>query len=182
MNLDNLGAPSTIRLSDGRYRMYFRGGIENPNFWNGQQSYILSATSPDALEFTIDRGIRVDPSYFTDGDTGAPPGYERNQIHWVDGNDATLNADGSVQLYFFSGFCFGLCMAISGDGLEFTDYQQVMSELVTPMNELADGNGRTPGDPSVVTTLNGQEMMYFGQGGHDVDPRELWGVYIAKIK
>ena len=182
INLNNLGAPSTIRLSDGRYRMYFRGGIEDSTFWNGQQSYVFSASSIDALEFTVDPGIRVDPSHFSDGGTGAPPGYGRNKIHWVDGNDATLEPDGSVHLYFFSGFCFGLCMAISEDGLEFNNYEQVMSELVTPMNELAGGNGRIPGDPSILRTSNDQRMMYFGQGGHDVEPRELWGVYIAEIK
>ena len=182
INLNNLGAPSTIRLSNGTYRMYFRGGIEDTTYWNGQRSYVFSASSPNAFEFTIDPGIRVDPSNFIDGGTGAPPGYERDRIHWVDGNDATLEPNGSVQLYFFSGFCFGLCMAISEDGLEFKNYEQVMSELVTPMNELANGNGRTPGDPSVLRTSNGQRLMYFGQGGHDVEPRELWGVYIAEIK
>jgi hypothetical protein len=182
INLNNLGAPSTIRLSDGTYRMYFRGGIEDSAFWNGQQSYVFSASSLDALEFIVDPGIRVDPSQFNDGGTGAPPGYERGKIHWVDGNDATLEPDGSVQLYFFSGFCFGLCMAISEDGLEFNNYEQVMSELVTPMNELAGGNGRIPGDPSILRTSNDQRIMYFGQGGHDVEPHELWGVYIAEIK
>ena len=182
INLNNLGAPSTIRLSDGTYRMYFRGGIEDSAFWNGQQSYVFSASSLDAFEFIVDPGIRVDPSQFNDGGTGAPPGYERGKIHWVDGNDATLEPDGSVQLYFFSGFCFGLCMAISEDGLEFNNYEQVMSELVTPMNELAGGNGRIPGDPSILRTSNDQRIMYFGQGGHDVEPHELWGVYIAEIK
>ena len=124
----------------------------------------------------------MNPSHFNDGGTGAPPGYGRDKIHWVDGNDATLEPDDSVHLYFFSGFCFGLCMAISEDGLEFNNYEQVMSELVTPMNELAGGNGRIPGDPSILRTSNDQRMMYFGQGGHDVEPRELWGVYIAEIK
>ena len=182
INLNNLGAPSTIRLSNGTYRMYFRGGIEDSTYWNGQRSYVFSASSPNAFEFTIDPGIRVDPSNFIDGGTGAPPGYGRDKIHWVDGNDATLEPNGSVQLYFFSGFCFGLCMAISEDGLEFNNYEQVMSEQVTPMNELANGNGRIPGDPSVLRTSDDQRLMYFGQGGHDVEPRELWGVYIAEIK
>ena len=182
INLDNLGAPSTIRLSDGRYRMYFRGGVEDSTFWNGQQSYVFSASSSDALDFSVDPGVRMDPSQFSDGGTGAPPGYGRDKIHWVDGNDATVEPNGSVQLYFFSGFCFGLCMATSEDGLEFNNYQQVMSELVTPMNELTGGTGRSPGDPSILRTSTGERMMYFGQGGHDVEPREFWGVYIAGIK
>ena len=180
--LNNLGAPSIIRLSDGKYRMYFRGGIEDPTFWNGQKAYVFSASSLDALEFTIDSGIRVDPSDFNDGGTGAPSGYVREKIHWIDGSYATLEPDGSVQLYFFAGFCFGLCMASSEDGLKFDNYEQVLSELVTPMNELAAGNGRIPGDPSILRTANEQRIMYFGQGGHDVEPRELWGVYIAESK
>ena len=180
--LDNLGAPSVVNLPNGGYRLYFRGGTEDASFWNGQKAFILSATSEDGLHFEIDPGFRVDPSQFSDGDSGAPNQYPRDKVHWVDGDEAVVGDDGRIRLYFFAGFCFGLCMGSSDDGLEFNSYQQVMSEESTPLNDLAGGVGRIPGDPTVLQIPGGPSYMYFGQGGHDVEPKELWGVYIARLR
>jgi hypothetical protein len=154
--LENLGAPSVVNLPNGGYRLYFRGGTEDASFWNGQKAFILSATSEDGLHFEIDPGFRVDPSQFSDGDSGAPNQYTRDKVHWVDG--------------------------LSDDGLEFNSYQQVMSEESTPLNDLAGGVGRIPGDPTILQIPGGPSYMYFGQGGHDVEPKELWGVYIARLR
>jgi hypothetical protein len=180
--LDNLGAPSVVRLPNGKYRMYFRGGTEDASFWNGQKAYILSATSEDGLNFEVDQGFRVDPSQFSDGNSGAPEQYGSDKVHWVDGDEAVVGDDGRIRLYFVAGFCHGLCMGLSDDGLEFNSYQQVMSEESTPLNDLAGGVGRIPGDPTVLQIPGGPSYMYFGQGGHDVEPKELWGVYIAQLR
>ena len=75
------------------------------------------ATSEDDLHFEIDPGFRVDPSQFSDGDSGAPNQYTRDKVHWVDGDEAVVGDDGRIRLYFLqasvSVFVWGFQMTAS---------------------------------------------------------------------
>ena len=63
---DNVGAPTTVRLADGRYRMYYRAGDEDDRWMNRLKSAILSAISGDDLNFSPEEGIRIDPQDWID--------------------------------------------------------------------------------------------------------------------
>lgn len=166
LDRDNIGASTTIRLLDGRFRMYYRGGIEDPKYFNGMMTHIFSAVSEDGLNFKPEEGIRIDSRKVTKGGFKGPKG---EPSYYVDGPFIILE-DGMFKLYFWGpGVCDGVCLATSKDGLNFDeDVQTVYSARDTPGNQ-------NPGDPTLMQLKDGTWMMYFGHG-----PGEYFGIWQAR--
>ncbi len=130
---------TVIRLTDGRYRMYF-SDLPRPGDPPGGH-YIKSAVSTDQLRWTMEEGVRVGP--------GAPTLTESAEHPFALGN-----ADGSTTLYYgkFSGpgatSVEGLYHSTSADGLTFT----------TETYDVFFGN-----DPDAIRLADGTLVMYYGQ-------------------
>ena len=159
---DNVGAPTTVILPDGRFRMYYRAGDEDDRWMNNLKSVILSAISDDGLNFTPEQGVRVSPE---DWISPMAP----SDMSYLDGPDALLTAEGRVKLYFWGvQVCTGVCLAESEDGLLFEQVEQVFPNDKTPFEVNA-------GDPTILPLAEGRWLMYFGNGiGHDQ------GIWIAE--
>ena len=162
MDPDNVGAPTTVILPDGRLRMYYRAGEEDDRWMNNLKSVILSAISDDGLKFTPEEGVRVSPE---DWISPTAP----SEISYLYGPDALLTADGRVKLYFWGvQVCTGVCLAESEDGLSFDKVEQVFPNEKTPFKVNA-------GDPTILLLEQRRWLMYFGNGvGHDQ------GIWIAE--
>ena len=159
---DNVGAPTTVQLADGTYRMYYRAGDEDDRWMNRLKSVILSAVSEDGLNFTPEAGVRVSPDDWIN--PTAP-----DDISYLDGPDAMLTSDGSVKLYFWGvQICTGVCLAESADGLTFEQVEQVFPSDRTPFNVNA-------GDPTILARDDGPWLMYFGNGFGDDQ-----GIWVAE--
>ena len=121
---------SVVRAG-GQWRMYFDDHADR----------IVSATSSDLLNWTLDPGVRIGPGSALGAVQSVHPG-------------AIVNADGSVSLFFFHGPSSfnpapglnGIYVATSRDGLTFT------TESWTGI-----GSG---GDPNVVPVGGGLRMYY----------------------
>lgn len=101
-NLPKGTDPSLVRLSDGRWRMYYLA--RSPD---GTSVRIMSAVSTDGLAWTDDGGVRLDIS--GPGKAGGVP-------------EAVQLADGRTRLYYIP-FAKGdesIASATSNDGLNFT--------------------------------------------------------------
>lgn len=157
---DNVGAPTTVLLPDGRFRMYYRAGDEDDRWMNGLKSVILSAISDDGLLFTPEEGVRVSPEDWID--PTAP-----EDISYLDGPDAIMTGEGGVKLYFWGvQVCTGVCLAESKDGLTFDSVEQVFPNDSTPFKINA-------GDPTVLPMDEGPWLMYFGHG-QDHNEQGIW--------
>lgn len=71
-----------VRLTDGTYKLFFTSF--DSQFGVGKQ-YVMSATSPDGLNFTLDSGKRLEPSS------------ESNRIY---DPDVILLSDGTYRMYY----------------------------------------------------------------------------------
>ena len=162
---DNVGASTTMRLSDGRFRMYYRAGIEDAVYFNGIKTVILSAISDDGLIWEAESGVRIDPQDWVSHHTPT-------NTRYVDGPEVVLTDTGLVKLYFWGvGIGIGVCLAESKDGLNFKEVQEVFHSQDTP-------TGMQPGDPTVLVFPDRPWLLYFGQGP---EPPEAWGIWIAEL-
>ena len=130
---------TVIRLTDGRYRMYF-SDLPRPGDPPGGH-YIKSAVSADQLQWTMEAGVRVGP--------GAPVLTESSEHPFALGN-----ADGSITLYYgkFAGpgaaSVEGVYHSTSADGLTFA----------TETYDVFFGN-----DPDAIRLADGTLVLYYGQ-------------------
>ena len=162
---DNVGASTTMRLSDGRFRMYYRAGIEDAVYFNGIKTVILSAISDDGLIWEAESGVRIDPQDWVSHHT-------TTNTRYVDGPEVVLTDTGLVKLYFWGvGIGLGVCLAESKDGLNFKEVQEVFHSQDTP-------TGMQPGDPTVLVFPDRPWLLYFGQ---EPEPPEAWGIWIAEL-
>ena len=162
---DNVGASTTMRLSDGRFRMYYRAGIEDAVYFNDIKTVILSAISDDGLIWEAESGVRIDPQDWVSHHT-------TTNTRYVDGPEVVLTDTGLVKLYFWGvGIGIGVCLAESKDGLNFKEVQEVFHSQDTP-------TGMQPGDPTVLVFPDRPWLLYFGQGP---EPPEAWGIWIAEL-
>jgi hypothetical protein len=129
--LSELSGPGIVRMSDGRWRMYF-SELDKP----GAAVVPLpmkSATSLDLLSWTMDPGVRIGPGAPTLTGSAAHP-------------TAVAESDGSVTVYFFRNNDLNLYGARSSDGLAFTSEGIVLTRAA---------------DPDVITLPNGGKRMYY---------------------
>lgn len=148
LDRDTVAATSVIQLPDGRYRMYYRGTVNektdsmNPNPFTTR---LFSAISEDGLRFEKEPGVRIET---------------RNDIlhEMADGTFILQLEDGNYRLYF--GSVDGIYQADSEDGLEFTLHPQpVFTGTFRPGMPSVGG---PPGDPTIIQMDDGYRM-YFGQ-------------------
>ena len=123
-----------VRMSDGRWRMYFSdlpvpGAAVVP-------LKIYSASSSDMLTWTADTGVRIGPGATLSGSGEHPAA-------WV-------NGDGSVTLFYFRNSTLGFLKATAADGLTFASESSVG---LSPAN-----------DPDVVQLADGSFRMYYNWG------------------
>jgi hypothetical protein len=114
--LGQLSGPGIVRMSDGRWRMYF-SELDVP----GAAIVPLpmkSATSVDLLSWTMDPGVRVGPGATLSGSAAHPA--------------AIANANGSVTVFFFRNGDTRLWAATSTDGVTFTSETPVLSQAADP--------------------------------------------------
>ena len=150
-------SPRIVKLDDGTYRMYFTAisdvGTEN------ETARILSAISSDGLNFTLEEGVRIDPT--------VPPLVGKRAAHaWP----ITLS-DGSICLYFAGATTNGggIISAISSDGLNFT---------INPFPELLNwAEDKDVQDPCVIAIGDTLRMYYGLYNGPYVIPES--GIYSA---
>lgn len=130
--MSNITGPGVIKTSAGLYRMYFS---DLPIPGEGVKPHLIkSATSADALNWTMDAGVRV----------GAGASLSGNAEH----PSAIRNADGSVTMFYFRNTDQVLYQSTSADGLTFS------SEQSTGFN--------TFNDPDIVSLPNGTVRLYMG--------------------
>jgi hypothetical protein len=131
--------PTLVRLTDGRYRMYF-SDLPRPGDPPGGHR-IKSAVSRDQLTWMVEPGIRIGPGAPVLTESAEPP-------------CAIANADGSMTLYYgkFTGgggtSPEGLYHSTSADGLAFEQESY----------DVFFGN-----DPDVLRLSDGPLALYYGQ-------------------
>lgn len=116
--------PTLIELSDGRFRLYYKGANKGgvPAIHK-----IFSAISSDGLSFERE-GVVID-SEKTD-DKG-----------WASVPEAIKLSDGRIRIYYVSGSSRGIVSAISSDGLNFIKEETHLFDYVDPsIIRLSDGN------------------------------------------
>jgi len=124
---------SLVRMQNGTWRMYF-SSLPRPG--DGPRSHrVRSASSVDALAWTLDEGVRIGPGSALEG--GEHPA-------------AIGNPDGSVSLVYFRATTFRTMMATARDGLTFT------SEFDTGIQQA--------NDPDLVMLPDGSVRMYYNWG------------------
>ena len=159
LDVSQVGAPTTVALPQGGFRMYYRGGREDDTFFNRINTVILSAVSTDGLTWRPEDGVRPDPADFVS--PGTP-----DTARFLDGPEALLTENGVVKLYFWGvSVCDGVCRATSDDGLTFQQVEQVFPTDSTPFRV-------NPGDPTVLPRPDGPCLMYFGNGS--LDDHGIW--------
>lgn len=151
---DSLDAscPSVIKLSDGTYRMYYHGAVENPYDPEGFWDRILSAISSDGLTWEKEEGVRIDG-------TTEPYFVEEDPSGWTISSPAAVKlADDSIKIYFKSNRKNpGIHRAYSEDGLNFTlDTVPLIS-----VEDMYDSLGDQGGDPTLIKLPDGRYRMYF---------------------
>jgi hypothetical protein len=123
--LGQLSGPGIVRLSDGRWRMYF-SELDVP----GAAIVPLpmkSATSSDLLTWTMDAGVRVGPGATLSGSAAHPA--------------AVVNTNGSVTVFYFRNADTRLWAATAADGLAFTSETPVLSQAADPDVVTLPGGG-----------------------------------------
>lgn len=150
---DGVGSPSTIRLPDGRFRMYYIGGKKDVAYGNSKKLVFLSAVSEDGLVFIPDKGTRIIPEDWL-GST-LPKFGPMGQLIWsyIDGPEAVLAPDGLLKLYFWGG-CNGICLSVSRDGLSFEKVGEIFSNSQLPVK----GNA---GDPAILQLKDGAWLLFY---------------------
>lgn len=123
-----------VRLSNGRWRMYF-SDLPVPGA-GVVPLKIYSASSSDMLTWTADAGARIGPGAVLSGSGEHPAA-------WV-------NRDGSVTLFYFRNSTLGFYSATAADGLSFTTEAPV---------GLSQAN-----DPDIVGLSDGSFRMYYNWG------------------
>lgn len=114
--LGQLSGPGIVRLTDGRWRMYF-SELDVP----GAAIVPLpmkSATSSDLMTWTMDAGIRVGPGASLSGSAAHPA--------------AVANSNGSVTVFYFRNSDARLWAATAADGLTFTTETAVLTQAADP--------------------------------------------------
>lgn len=142
--LENVGASTTVQLSDGTYIMVYRGVIEerySSTVPNDITSLFFFATSLDGLHFEK-KGIAVD---------------SRNDVFegWLDGAEF-VQWDEELRLYFWS--YSGIYHTSFNDGLFSSDY--VLD--ISPSSSGQQYPGTPPADPTLVE-IDGTWFLYYGQ-------------------
>lgn len=123
--LGQLSGPGIVRLSDGRWRMYF-SELDVP----GSAIVPLpmkSATSSDLLTWTMDAGVRVGPGASLSGSAAHPA--------------AVVNTNGSVTVFYFRNADMRLWAATAADGLSFTTETAVLTQAADPDVVTLPGGG-----------------------------------------
>ncbi len=105
-------APCVVRVPDGGYRLFYTGiGPDKP--YANCQGYILSAYSPDGLQFELEPGIRMTPK----------PGVPHMALRVLAPSVARTD-DGRWRVYFEARGTVGrptvICSAVSNDLLLWT--------------------------------------------------------------
>lgn len=127
-----LTGPGVVKLRNGTYKMYF-STLPIPGE-GVKPHYIRSATSADALTWTMDSGVRIGTGATTlTGNSEHPAAY--------------VNSDGSVTLFYFRNTDLKLYQSTATDGLTFT------SEAWT---------GLDLNDPDIVNLPDGTVRLYGG--------------------
>lgn len=141
LNLENVAAPTTLRLSDGTYLMVYRGtapGKYLPQSMSDTTGYLFSATSSDGLAFTK-QGMVLD---------------SRNTTFqgMLDGPDLVAWDGGEIRLYFWSAM-----------GVYYVTYKDgAFGSQATPAFDLGPNPNGPPCDPNVIK-IGGKWFMYYGQ-------------------
>jgi len=150
-------SPRIIKLNEGTYRMYFTA-ISDAETEN-ETVRILSAKSSDGLNFTLEEGVRINP-------TVSPLVGKRAAHAWP-----IKTSDGYIRLYFAGASTKGggIISAISGDGLNFT---------INPFPELLNwAEGKDVQDPCVIPISDGLRVYYGLYQGPSIIPES--GIYSA---
>jgi len=149
--LPNMTVGSIVRVIGGGYRMYLSssgmpaGGPPAPD-------HIVSASSTDLLNWTMEAGVRIGP--------GAPA-LTGTAVHPF----ALANRDGTVTLLYegqgqgtprHAGFFY----STSHDGLSFST--ETVADL-GPYPVPPDRLGTIPGDPDVIPRPDGSYLLYYDQ-------------------
>ena len=164
LDRDKVGPSTTVLLSNGKFRMYYRGDYSDDSYFNGVKTVILSAISEDGLNWAPEDGVRVAPEDWVH------PGTADNRLY-VDDPEAVVADDGRVHLYFWGmGMCYGTCLSVSDDGLSFDVVEQVLAT-----SDL--GLGRWPDDHTILPQETSPWLMYFRMGSPD---RKIQGIWVAE--
>lgn len=133
LGVSSVFGEGVVRMRDGRWRMYI-GERQT-----GAPVRIMSATSTDLQNWSVDAGTRIGPGTAASGSAEHP--------------SAIVNADGSVSVFYFRFNPVGTWVATSADGLSFSTETNIFS-------------GPTPArnDPDVVALPDGSLRMYFNVG------------------
>jgi hypothetical protein len=159
-----LSGPGIVKLASGGYRAYFSSLGAAGTGPDPQQ--IFSATSPDALTWTAEPGVRV----------GKGSSIDKSGEHPT----AISHADGSVTMFFFdngSGSLkspnseMGLNYATSKDGLTFSNPIRIDFTGMSPKFRSSSGN-----DPDIFLDKDGNMILWAGDFDHEI------GGYIFAVK
>lgn len=148
LTLDNVAAPTTLKLSDGSYLMVYRGGINEEytaeKVPNKTMAVLLYATSTDGKTWTK-KGLAVDTR--TDD----------MLLGWADGPEL-VNFDGETRMYFST--YNGVFVSTYKDGT-FTkpEFSWTLPNTNGGFGALATV---PPGDPALLKVGN-DWFMYFGR-------------------
>lgn len=144
--LESVGAPSTIILSDNTYLMVYRGTINQPygteKLPNQNTQLFFYATSSDGLNFTK-KGIAVDSRNST-----------LNGL--TDGSDL-VNWDGEMKLYFWTYTGIYHVAYLNG---QFS--QEPIFDYTNNTNIKNKFSQNPPADPTLIKISN-TWFMYYGQ-------------------
>lgn len=155
--------PSVIQLTDGRFRMYYKGGTSGSGPGQSVQK-IYSAISSDGLTFQRE-GLAIDSTQQDDSFASVP--------------EAIRLSNGSTRVYFVSDGAYvghGIVSATSSDGLTFTrDTTKVVAFVDPAITTLPDGRfllvaptipvlpgGVTASVPPGIYALVSQDGVTFG--------------------
>lgn len=137
--LDNVAAPSTLKLSDGTYLMVYRGSINEPyaaeTVPNKTMGVVMYATSTDGKTWTK-KGLAID----TRTDTTLKG--------WADGPEL-VEYDDEIRVYFTN--YSGIYYSVYKDG-----------SFTKPQFSWQLSGGIPPGDPTLLK-VGTQWYMYYGR-------------------
>ena len=144
--LENVGAGSTVILSDGSFVMVYRGTENKPygtkKLPNNFTTYYFYATSKDGLKFDK-KGLAIDP---------------RNDVFdgFLDGSEWVKWDNQELRLYFWS--YKGIYRTFYKDG----SFAKPIFEFNNHPEDKSPYPQSVPSDPT-LTKINGKWFMYYGQ-------------------